>query len=151
MRAAHGAVIPTAGKCPHKPLPNADWDGGFFWVGLFWAQTEVVRWRKRLGLRFIFSVGCVFTILGSSLTVVPNDASRLGTYTGFHGSVPSGMPIGIGTSAPRVTRTPISAQAELPPPRGVIPAHQLQRCIQNYDVFERTVTNLEHAVKTKEE
>ena len=83
MRAAHGGVIPTAGTCPHKPLPNADCDGGVFWVWLFWAQTEVVRRRKHLGLRFIFSVGCVFTILGSSLTEVLVMQVITGTQNGF--------------------------------------------------------------------
>ena len=82
--------------------------------------------------------------MGSSLTVVPNDASRLGTYTGFHGSIPCGMPIGTGTTSPRVTSTPISAQAELPLPRDVIPAQVHQRLrLKTYDVSKRTVANLQ--------
>jgi len=75
MRAAHGGVIPTAEP---TPLPNADWGGGVLLIRPFWAQTDVVRRRKRLDLRFILSAGYVFTHFGLKPDRGLSDASHHG-------------------------------------------------------------------------
>ena len=58
------------GGCPHKPLPNADWGGGVLEIRhILGSNRGPGASGERLDLRFILSVGCVFNILGSSLTV----------------------------------------------------------------------------------
>ena len=53
--------------------------GGAFWYRHIWAQTVVLV--RALRPRFFLSVGCVFIILGSSLTVSLSDASVTGHKT----------------------------------------------------------------------
>ena len=75
------AARPTT-RCPNKPFPNADWDaGGLLRQAILGSNLRDPMVRDTADPGFFYSEGCVFTILGSSLTVVLMTQDVMGAHT----------------------------------------------------------------------